>query len=47
MRKPAATKIVHFGLTHPQQGIMHVVGPELGFAQPGTLISGADSHTST
>ena len=41
------TQIVHYGLLHPQQGIMHVVGPELGLAQPGMLISGADSHTST
>src|SRR4051812_40918815 len=46
-RNAAATNIVHFGISHPQQGIMHVVGPELGFAQPGLLISGADSHTST
>jgi len=46
-RNAAATNIVHFGIGHPQQGIMHVVGPELGFAQPGLLISGADSHTST
>ncbi len=46
-RNAAATNIVHFGIAHPQQGIMHVVGPELGFAQPGLLISGADSHTST
>jgi len=37
----------HYGLMHPQQGIMHVVPPELGMAQPGMLISGADSHTST
>jgi 3-isopropylmalate/(R)-2-methylmalate dehydratase large subunit len=46
-RNAAATQIVHFGISHPQQGIMHVVGPELGFAQPGLIISGADSHTST
>ena len=43
----ARTKIVHFGMQHEKQGIMHVVGPELGCAQPGMLISGADSHTST
>ena len=41
------TQIVHWGIDHPQQGIMHVVGPELGLAQPGMLISGADSHTTT
>ena len=43
----ARTKIVHYGMQHEKQGIMHVVGPELGYAQPGMLFSGADSHTST
>ncbi len=37
----------HYGLTHPQQGIMHVVPAELGVPQPGMVITGADSHTST
>lgn len=37
----------HYGLMHPQQGIMHVVPAELGMPQPGMVISGADSHTST
>jgi 3-isopropylmalate/(R)-2-methylmalate dehydratase large subunit len=32
---------------HPDQGIAHVVGPELGLSQPGTLVLCADSHTST
>lgn len=41
------TGIVHFGMAHPQQGIMHVVVPELGMAQPGMLIVGSDSHTCT
>jgi len=41
------TQIVHWGINHNHQGIMHVVGPELGLAQPGMLISGADSHTTT
>lgn len=41
------TGIVHFGLSHPQQGIMHVVVPELGMAHPGMLIVGSDSHTCT
>lgn len=31
----------------PDQGISHVVGPELGISQPGTLILCPDSHTST
>jgi len=37
----------HYGLNHPQQGIMHVVPAELGMPQPGMIITGADSHTST
>jgi homoaconitase/3-isopropylmalate dehydratase large subunit len=41
------TGIVHFGISHPQQGIMHVVVPELGIAHPGMLIVGSDSHTCT
>lgn len=41
-----------FGLEHidmhdPRQGIAHVIGPELGLAQPGLLISCNDSHTAT
>lgn len=36
-----------FGINDPQQGILHVVPPELGLTQPGSLIVGADSHTST
>jgi 3-isopropylmalate/(R)-2-methylmalate dehydratase large subunit len=37
----------HFGLTDPQQGIVHVVGPELGLTQPGITIICPDSHTAT
>jgi 3-isopropylmalate/(R)-2-methylmalate dehydratase large subunit len=36
-----------FGMHDPSQGIMHVVGPEQGITQPGMLIVGGDSHTST
>jgi len=36
-----------FGLDHPGQGIVHVIGPELGITQPGTTIVCGDSHTST
>lgn len=36
-----------FGLNTPYQGIVHVVGPELGFTQPGMTIVCGDSHTST
>jgi 3-isopropylmalate/(R)-2-methylmalate dehydratase large subunit len=32
---------------HARQGIVHVVGPELGLTQPGLLIVCGDSHTST
>ncbi|MCC6531188.1 MAG: 3-isopropylmalate dehydratase large subunit [Burkholderiales bacterium] len=41
------TRIVHFGIDHPQQGIMHVVVPEQGMAHPGMVIVGSDSHTCT
>ncbi len=37
----------YFGVDDPQQGILHVVAPELGITQPGLLIAGADSHTTT
>lgn len=36
-----------FGLGDPRQGIVHVIGPELGLTQPGLLINCGDSHTST
>jgi len=36
-----------FGLDSPAQGIVHVIGPELGATQPGMLIACGDSHTST
>jgi 3-isopropylmalate/(R)-2-methylmalate dehydratase large subunit len=36
-----------FDLHSPQQGIIHVIGPELGFTQPGMTIVCGDSHTST
>jgi 3-isopropylmalate/(R)-2-methylmalate dehydratase large subunit len=36
-----------FGIDDPRQGILHIVPPELGITQPGMLIVGADSHTST
>ncbi len=35
------------GLDDAQQGIMHVVGPELGMIQPGLVVAGNDSHTCT
>jgi len=36
-----------FGLGHPNQGIVHVIGPELGVSQPGMTMVCGDSHTST
>ncbi|ELR72128.1 3-isopropylmalate dehydratase large subunit [Fulvivirga imtechensis AK7] len=36
-----------YGLGHPWQGIVHVIGPELGITQPGMTIVCGDSHTST
>jgi 3-isopropylmalate/(R)-2-methylmalate dehydratase large subunit len=34
-------------LDDPRQGIVHVIGPELGFTQPGLTLACGDSHTST
>lgn len=39
--------ITLFDLHHPEQGIVHVVGPEQGLTQPGTTIVCGDSHTAT
>lgn len=36
-----------YGLGHEKQGIVHVIGPELGITQPGQTIVCGDSHTST
>jgi 3-isopropylmalate/(R)-2-methylmalate dehydratase large subunit len=36
-----------FDLASPEQGIVHVLGPELGLTQPGMTIVCGDSHTST
>jgi 3-isopropylmalate/(R)-2-methylmalate dehydratase large subunit len=35
------------GMDHPERGIVHVIGPELGATQPGKTIVCGDSHTST
>ena len=39
--------IEYFGLNHPKNGIVHVVGPELGYTLPGMTIVCGDSHTAT
>jgi 3-isopropylmalate/(R)-2-methylmalate dehydratase large subunit len=36
-----------YGLGHPYQGIVHIIGPELGLTLPGMTIVCGDSHTST
>ena len=39
--------VLHLGIDDERQGIVHVVGPELGITQPGLTITCGDSHTST
>jgi 3-isopropylmalate/(R)-2-methylmalate dehydratase large subunit len=39
--------ITLYGLGHPFQGIVHVIGPELGLTLPGQTIVCGDSHTAT
>src|SRR5207247_8689266 len=39
--------ITLYDLHDPRQGIVHIIGPELGLSQPGTTIVCGDSHTST
>lgn len=42
-----ATDIPYFPMGHPDNGIVHVVGPEQGRTLPGMVIVCGDSHTST
>ena len=39
--------IPYFGMNDIRQGVVHVIGPEQGFTQPGTTIVCGDSHTAT
>ena len=39
--------ITLYDIDSPEQGIVHVIGPELGITQPGKTICCGDSHTST
>ncbi len=39
--------IPYFALTDARQGIVHIVGPEQGFTQPGMTLVCGDSHTAT
>jgi 3-isopropylmalate/(R)-2-methylmalate dehydratase large subunit len=47
VRNAAEFGVELFDLESPEQGIVHVIGPELGFTQPGMVIVCGDSHTST
>src|SRR6266566_4844905 len=46
-RNCAEFKISFYDLDSREQGIVHVIGPELGLTQPGMTIVCGDSHTST
>jgi 3-isopropylmalate/(R)-2-methylmalate dehydratase large subunit len=46
-RNAAAHEVTLYGLGSPDQGIVHVIGPQLGLTQPGMTIVCGDSHTST
>ncbi len=39
--------LTYYGLNDPRNGIVHVIGPENGYTQPGMTIVCGDSHTST
>jgi 3-isopropylmalate/(R)-2-methylmalate dehydratase large subunit len=40
-------RIPFYGLGTAEQGIVHIIGPELGLTQPGMTVACGDSHTST
>ena len=46
-RNTRENDVLHLGMNDPRQGIVHVIGPELGITQPGLTIACGDSHTST
>ena len=46
-RNAAERGIRFFSLDSGHQGIVHIIGPELGLSQPGMTIACGDSHTST
>ncbi len=39
--------IAYYGIESDRQGIVHVIGPEMGYTRPGSVIVCGDSHTST
>jgi 3-isopropylmalate/(R)-2-methylmalate dehydratase large subunit len=46
-RNARENAIEYLTMDDPRQGIVHVIGPELGLTQPGLTITCGDSHTST
>ena len=40
-------ELAHFGMSDARHGIVHVIGPEQGFTQPGITLVCGDSHTTT
>ncbi len=46
-RNAAEFGLSYYGMMHPDNGILHVVGPEKGLSLPGMTIVCGDSHTST
>ena len=44
---PAQSGVTEYPMGHPDQGIVHVIGPEQGLTMPGMTIVCGDSHTST
>jgi 3-isopropylmalate/(R)-2-methylmalate dehydratase large subunit len=47
IRNSQTSGVTLFGLDSGRQGIVHVIGPELGLTQPGMTIACGDSHTAT
>lgn len=47
MRNTARAGVRLFGLGDPNQGIVHIIGPQVGFTLPGTTLVCGDSHTAT
>jgi 3-isopropylmalate/(R)-2-methylmalate dehydratase large subunit len=47
IRNAQGSRVTLFGLESGRQGIVHVIGPELGLTQPGMTIACGDSHTAT
>jgi 3-isopropylmalate/(R)-2-methylmalate dehydratase large subunit len=46
-RQTTARRIAYFGPGDARRGIVHIIGPEQGFTQPGILLVCGDSHTAT